>query len=308
MQLRTAFSLPEVLITLAVIAAISAVAIPTYRSYQIRNDLELAAQQITQMLARAQLLSQAGSELGKWGVSASNGTIFLGDSYESRNPLFDEGQSLPTSINVIGNNEVKFSPVYGEPSITGVIILEATNGNRKEVPIPKFLGGASEISFGNDVKVRIDFEYIKNQGKGSAEAKSFVGEDAVMYEDGEWIPIKVDGIIHFDSNLDEEVRGLSVQRGNGFIRILGYAGLLDDPTGKEIIDARITFQGASVIDVVNDTGKNETENPFDGNVNSGVGGDEVTWTEGSRSVFFQTRETNYGDGILIYWESDPIRL
>lgn len=295
----------ELLLVIGILAILAGMTIPNYRNYHIRNDLDLAATQTEQMLRRAQFLSQSGEEDSVWGVHAGSGILFKGTSFASRDPVYDEKYPFSPTILVSGITEVTFSKIYGEPSATGIITFTALNGDVGEVAVRAGLSGEQTVAIpSEDVRMRIDFDKIKNSGKGNAEAASYVGENAVRYGDGEWIPLITNGQVHKDTGLQIEATGLAVERGDGYVRILAYGDL--ESGGKEVVDVTIIFENATVETIENDTGTFETENPFDGVVNEGVGGDEVT-IQGSNQVFFQTRTTNYGDGILLYWKQTPSR-
>jgi len=300
-----AFTLSEVLLVFALLALLGGMSIPAYRNYQFRNDLDLAVNQTEQMLNRARLLSQSGVEQDVWGVRVGSGMLFRGSDFSGRNTALDEHYPFAPSITVSGIAEVFFSELYGEPSETGIITFTAPNGDTRSITILEGLGGSSTIILpGEDVRMRIDFDDIKNNGNGSAEAATYVGPSAIRYEDDTWIPIVTNGQVQTDTSLVLDVTGLSVERKNGFVRVLAYGGL--ENGGKEVVDAYITFEHATVERVENDVGDHACENPFDGVVSNGVGGDEVTQINEHR-VFFQTRVTNYGDSILIYWKQEPSR-
>ena len=302
---RPSFSLLEALLVISLLVVVTGMSIPAYRNYQMRSDLDIAENQTIQMINRARLLSQAGTDDSNWGIHASSGILFKGTSFVNRDRDFDEYYPFASSIIFSGIDEVFFSQLYGEPNVTGTITLTALNGDTRSIAVEKTLGGSETIIIpGEDVRMRIDFAYIKNNGNGSAEAASYVGPNAVRYEDGAWIPIVTDSQVHTDNSLVFDSTGLAVERGDGFVRVMAHGDL--DNGGKEVVDAYITFEHASIDRVENDYGDNECENPFDGNENNGVGGDEVT-KPNERQVFFQTRVTNYGDSILIYWKQDPSR-
>jgi len=301
---RSAWNLIELLIVLAIVAVIGVIAIPQYRSYLIRNDLNLAAEKVIHMLNRAQILSQAGEQSAVWGVNVPEGIVFLGESYDSRDPDHDEDYPLKPTIAVSGLIEVTFSRIYGEPSETGVIILTAINGDTREIEVGAILSGSGMIDLAGNASFYVVFEDIRNQGNGAAEAALFVGPDGVRYEDGEEVPLKTGGTFHTDAGLVVGATGLAVERADGYFKIMAYGDLVSG--GKEIVDARIELVGAVIDHVDNDIGEFVTENPFDGNVSNGVGGDEVTLID-NKTVLFQTRTTNYGDSILIYWKQEEPR-
>jgi len=150
-----------------------------------------------------------------------------------------------------------------------------------------------------DPRFKINCERLENTGDGDAARKSFVGQTAWAYGDGQWIPLlSPDGQVATDAGLTEEVKGLSVQRQNGFVRVLLHGELSH---GKEIVDATVTFDGAEIVSLQNVDGDNKSEEPFDGVVNDGAGGDEATINTGNRSMLFQTRVTVQDDTIDIYW-------
>ncbi|MDP6561797.1 MAG: thrombospondin type 3 repeat-containing protein, partial [Candidatus Peribacteraceae bacterium] len=151
-----------------------------------------------------------------------------------------------------------------------------------------------------DPRFKIEWERLENTGQGNAQKKAYVGQSAWGYGEGQWIPLfGTDGQVATDGGLTKEVDGLSVQRKNGNVRILAHGSL---PGGsKEVVDARIVFDGAEVTQVTNDTGDDKTENPFDGVLNDGAGGDEVVVASNSESALFQTRVTVADDAVFIHW-------
>jgi len=305
---RRAFSLVELMLVLAVLALLAAFALPHYRNFLIRSDLERATQQMTQVLRSAQIRSQHGEQDSAWGVYTLQGILFKGESFANRDTGFDEVYPLPNSVTVSGITEVWFSRLYGIPSVTGTIILTAINGDVREIPVTadQLLSGPAPPDLAGDVRIKVDFLRIRNHGDGSAENAVYVGQDALRYEDGSFIPLKTDGVTHIDASLSMDVTGMAMQRLNGTVRIMNFGGL--SPGGKEVVDALITIDNADIENVENDLGENETENPFDGNENTGVGGDEVTADLEEGTVLFQTRVTNAGDSILIHWKQDPMQM
>lgn len=163
----------------------------------------------------------------------------------------------------------------------------------------EFTQNEGSCAANDDPRFKVTWERLENTGHGNADRKVFIGQSAWAYGEGQWIPLlALDGQVATDGGYTEEVEGLSVQRQNGYIQVLAHGSL---PTGKELVDARITFDGAHVTRLENIDGQNKTENPFDGVTNDGAGGDEVTIAYGSGSVLFQTRVTSADDAINIYW-------
>jgi len=293
------FSLVEVILVGTILAAVAGVLIPAYHLYKIRSDLHIAAEQAEQALHRAQLLSQTGYENTVWGYHPDEGILFAGGSFAGRDQTFDEHFPVPANIAVSGIAEVTYSRLYGVPNIEGDIVFTATNGDQRIIRVRR-----DTVLSGPPIpptRFRVHFDRIKNNGNGSAENKVFVGQDAVLYLEDAWVPVTDDGLMIIDDGIDLNVPGISVQRQDGFVRIIAYAGL-DENGGKEVIDTTIIFDRGIIDHIENEAGENEGEQPFDGTENDGVGGDEYTLAEDQRSVQFNTRSTNAGDTILIFWQ------
>lgn len=301
--MRRGFSAIEILTVLAIIAVLAGMSVPFWRNYMMRSDLHLAAEQTNQLLRRAQILAQSGDE-GAWGVYVPGGIMYQGSSFAFRDESLDEVLPIPASVSVSGLQDVSFSALYAAPNTTGDIILESSNGEQIKISIADNLLGEPTVS--DDLPtaaIKFTFVRIKNSGKGSAEPTVHIGEE--IYEEDVWIPLTAGGQIITDETITYGATGIAIQRTPDFVRVLQH-GALPDKGSKEVVDVRISLENASVSDVFNDIGPDETENPFDGNVNDGVGGDEVT-QESAQNVFFQTRVTNAGDSILIYWQPPASR-
>ncbi|HVW66510.1 MAG TPA: type II secretion system protein [Candidatus Peribacteraceae bacterium] len=132
---RAGFSLLEVLMVIGILGVVSTATIPMYRSYQIRNDLNVATEQVTQGLARARLLAQSAKDDAGWGFYVPNGTLYKGDSYAGRDTTYDEVYSMPSTIDFSGLTEVAYSKTKGQPSATGSIILTAIDQETRTIQI-----------------------------------------------------------------------------------------------------------------------------------------------------------------------------
>lgn len=131
------FTLPEILLSLALLSIIGGMTIPMYRTFMIRNDLDIAVVTLVQNLRRAQSLSQAGDGDMEWGVRVGVGGILIykGTSYILRDSSFDESTSIPTSIVPTGLIEVNFSKVLGLPSATGTFTLTSQVNELRNITI-----------------------------------------------------------------------------------------------------------------------------------------------------------------------------
>ncbi len=135
--IRKGFTLPEMLLSVTLLGIIGGMVIPAYRTFTIRDELDIAVTTLVQNVRRAQSLSQAGDGDMTWGVRVGVGSIlvFKGASYVLRDSSFDENTSIPTSIVPTGMNEVVFSKVIGIPSITGTFTLTSQANESRSVTI-----------------------------------------------------------------------------------------------------------------------------------------------------------------------------
>jgi len=128
------FTLPELLVCLAVIGVLAGVSLPIYRTVIKKNDLNIVVSSVVFSLRRAQLLSQAVDGDTAWGVKIQEGsiTIFKGVSYATRDTDFDEISDVSTTISVGGTTEAVFAKFTGFPQTTGTINL-STQGDVRSV-------------------------------------------------------------------------------------------------------------------------------------------------------------------------------
>lgn len=131
------FTLIEILLSIAAIAIIAGIAVPVYQSFQVRNDLDIAAVEIVQTLRRAQILSQAVDGDIDWGVYVQGGsiTLFKGASYAARDINFDEVFEVPASIIPSGISEIVFTKFSGNPRIISVIMLTSNTDETRNISI-----------------------------------------------------------------------------------------------------------------------------------------------------------------------------
>jgi prepilin-type N-terminal cleavage/methylation domain-containing protein len=131
------FTMIEILLSFAIIGIISGMTIPMYRTFMIRNDLDVAVSTVAQNLRRAQALAESSDGDMTWGVHVGVGGILIykGPSYVLRDTLFDENTSIPTSIVPTGLSEIVFSKVTGIPQATGTFILTSQANEERTITI-----------------------------------------------------------------------------------------------------------------------------------------------------------------------------
>lgn len=127
----------EVLLSVALIAALSLITIPIYQSFQVKNDLELTVNTVSQTLRRAQVLAESVSNDTPWGVfvSSTSITLFQGPSFLSRVTSSDEVFDLPSTISPSGFQEFIFLKFSGESQATGTLILTSSGEDTRSVSV-----------------------------------------------------------------------------------------------------------------------------------------------------------------------------
>ena len=124
----------EVLLSVSLIALLAGISIPIYLSFQVRNDLDIAAVTVAQTARRAEMLAQAVDGDMSWGIKIQSGSIvlFKGISYAARDPSFDEVFDMPTSITPSGVGEIVCAKFSGLPQTIGTVTL-TSNANENRV-------------------------------------------------------------------------------------------------------------------------------------------------------------------------------
>ena len=131
------FTLIEIMLVVALIVAIGGISVPVYQAFQVRNNLDMAAYTITQMLRRAQVLAQSGEGDATWGVHIASGsaTLFKGASFAGRDTTVDEISEISSDMVSSGVSEIIFSKLLGEPQTTGNVVLTTSNNDTKTITI-----------------------------------------------------------------------------------------------------------------------------------------------------------------------------
>ncbi|HOX60782.1 MAG TPA: prepilin-type N-terminal cleavage/methylation domain-containing protein [Candidatus Magasanikbacteria bacterium] len=131
------FTLIEMLLSVAIVAALAAMSVPIYQSFQVRDDLDIATQSLVQNLRRASLQAGGGVGDGGWGVKITTSTLvlFLGNSYATRSTTVDEVISFPTSLTATGTTEYLFARFSGNSLITGTTTMISNANESRSVSV-----------------------------------------------------------------------------------------------------------------------------------------------------------------------------
>ncbi len=150
---RRAFSLLEVVIVIGIIGVMAALSIPQYRDYQIRSDLDTVAQQVSQGLARAQLLAKSGERDSAWGFYVPAGILYKGASYATRDSNYDQTFPMPSTIAVNGLLDISYAKNTGTPSEVGNITLRALNDDQRQIQVTIAINRQTIATNTSDVRV-----------------------------------------------------------------------------------------------------------------------------------------------------------
>lgn len=136
-KFRAGFTLIEMALSIALLGLIFGMTMPLYRTFAIRNDLDIAVFTVVQDLHRAQTLSQIADGDSSWGVHVSSGSILMykGSSYIGRDQTYDEVTNIPTTILLSGLSDVVFSKQTGFPQTTGTCTLTSSSNEIRNVTI-----------------------------------------------------------------------------------------------------------------------------------------------------------------------------
>ena len=134
---RKGFTLPEILLSVALLGMIGGMTIPMYRTFMVRNDLDVATMTLVHNLRRAQSLSQSSDGDMTWGIHVGVGSILIykGPSYVLRDVNYDENTSIPKTITLGVLREINFSKALGVPSATGTMQFTSQANETRNITI-----------------------------------------------------------------------------------------------------------------------------------------------------------------------------
>jgi len=126
----------ELLLVIAIIAIIGASSGPVYSNFFARNYLHEKTSEIIYVLRTAQTNAISGKGDSKWGISISSSkiTLFKGNTYLTRDTIFDQTFNIPQSL-TITPAEIRFDKVTGNPDSTASITLTSNANQTRTVSI-----------------------------------------------------------------------------------------------------------------------------------------------------------------------------
>ncbi len=133
---KKAFTLVEILLSLALLVTLISFSVPFYQSFQFRNSLEATVDETARAIRNAQIFAQENKNDSEWGIRLDNGnvTLFQGSSYATRNTTYDQLYPISSQINITGLTEFYFERETGDTSTTGTITF-TVNTEVREIEI-----------------------------------------------------------------------------------------------------------------------------------------------------------------------------
>jgi prepilin-type N-terminal cleavage/methylation domain-containing protein len=114
---RNGFTLIELLLVIALVLIISIPASSFYTRFINQMAVRDAREGLAGMLQEAQALSLSGKKNSSWGVRYNSSVIvlFRGDSFQDRDPAYDQVLDINPNVNISGFQETFFSRSSGYP-------------------------------------------------------------------------------------------------------------------------------------------------------------------------------------------------
>jgi four helix bundle protein len=129
-------SLIELLLVVAILLIIFIPVGALGSGFLARIDLDNASAEIASFLRTSQINAMASKGASRWGVNVSGSdiTLFVGDSYASRDQTYDQVSKLSSRVSVTAF-EVVFDKVIGDPNTTQTINLANSIGGTVTITV-----------------------------------------------------------------------------------------------------------------------------------------------------------------------------
>jgi len=130
-RMQRGFTIPELLITLAVVSLLVAASLPSFWNFLNKYQLDASAQDLAHVLRMAQRLSMESEGDSVYSVRLMSGaggsfTLYRGSAFASRDLDYDDEHTLPDSLELsytVPDADVTFTKVEGTTSDVGTITL-----------------------------------------------------------------------------------------------------------------------------------------------------------------------------------------
>ncbi len=135
-QLDNGITIIELLIVIALIIMLGAATTPVLSNFLVRSYLQDKTNELVISLRQAQIVSLSGKEDSSWGVltQGSTITIFKGNSFATRDQVFDQTFDVPQTISIT-EDEIIFSKITGNPDAIATFVVSNTIGESRTVTV-----------------------------------------------------------------------------------------------------------------------------------------------------------------------------
>lgn len=125
-MIKKGYTAAELVLVIGVFTILIGLSAPVFRSFIIKNDIDLAWNTFSHSIYRAQALARSGLADSGWGVYVGSGQIvvYQGGSYSTRNVSMDEVQTYPTGLSISGNSDFNFQRGSGNTLAPGSITFQ----------------------------------------------------------------------------------------------------------------------------------------------------------------------------------------
>ncbi len=140
---RSGFSIIELVIVIALTAAVFAMTSPFLTSFRSVQTLRTVSDDVFRTMVVARHRSQSNERNTTWGVKMLSNAyvLYAGDSYANRNAAFDESQQISPQFQFGGLSEVSFLGSTGKPLVSGTITITQTPSNSVKTITVNSAGG-----------------------------------------------------------------------------------------------------------------------------------------------------------------------
>ncbi len=129
---KNGFTLVELILTIALMVTSMAIAAPVFQSFLFQNQVELALDSSVRAVRYAQLLSTESTENSGWSVNFQPSviTVYLGNDFNLRDPVYDITFSVDSSIALSGLANISFTAISGTTTNTGNITVSKNSESK----------------------------------------------------------------------------------------------------------------------------------------------------------------------------------
>lgn len=114
----TGFSLIELILVISLVLLLATLGTSFAARFLTQNAVLNATDQLIGNFRKVQINAMMGKQNSNWGVNYASNTITLykGNTFSTRNPVFDEKFSVNSNVSISGFSDDNFSRITGLPS------------------------------------------------------------------------------------------------------------------------------------------------------------------------------------------------